>query len=279
MKKTPFLFLLLLPACAWPTAERPLKATLTEAKGDVQVIEAAQASPGDAAWKPARPGVVLTANARLKTGSDGSADLIFDDGTALHVDRNASLTVETSRSTEDHREFSIRLWAGRLLSQVMKNNETPVRYRVRTPDAVAAVRGTEFVADASTSGAKMAVFEGQVETQSMKDDSPLGDAVTLQPDQEVAVESGRPVGPPQTISQAMSDYRRDVAALFQARMDGYRNDMEQVRKLQEDFMDRRRRETEGAMEERRKGTDDAMQDFRRKLRQKTGTPPPETDDR
>ena len=283
MKKAPFLLLLLLPAAApfsvRATAERPLKATLTEAKGDVQVIEAAPAVPGPAAWKPAQPGVVLSANARLKTGPDGSADLLFDDGTALHVDRNASLTVETSRKTDDRREFSIRLWAGRLLSQVVRNTQSPVRYQVRTPVASAAVRGTEFVADASTTDAKLAVFEGQVETQSLDGDAPLGDSVTLQPDQEVSVERGRPVGPPQAISQAMAVYRRDVAALFQARMDGYRNDMDRVRRLQEEFMDRRRRETEGSMEDRQKKTNDAMQDFRRKMRQKTGPPPPDAEDR
>jgi len=97
MNKTSLFFLLLLsaaiPASVRATAERPLKATLTEAKGDVQVIEASQAAaPGDVRWKRARPGVILSANARLKTGADGSADLLFDDGTALHLDRNASLT-------------------------------------------------------------------------------------------------------------------------------------------------------------------------------------------
>jgi len=139
--------------------------------------------------------------------------------------------------------------------------------------ASAAVRGTEFVADASTTGATVAVFEGAVETQSLKDDAPLGETVTLQPDQEVAIEGGIPVGPPQTISQAMADYRRGVAALFQARMDGYRNDMDRVQRLQEEFMNERRRETEGAMEEHRNETNDAMQDFRRKMRQRTGPPP------
>ena len=156
MNKAPLF--LLLPLFAVPlmgTAERPLKATLTEARGDVQV----SAAP-DSPWEAGEPGMTLASAARIKTGADGGADLLFEDGTALHLDKSASMTLESARDTGAAKEFSIRLWAEKLVSQVLKRDR-PVSYRVRTPVAVAAVRGTEFVADASETATDVAVFEGR----------------------------------------------------------------------------------------------------------------------
>lgn len=260
---------LFLAAAAGATSERPLKATLTVALGEVRVSTA----PG-ASWEAAEPGMTLAAAARLKTGDDGSADLLFEDGTALRVEKNASLAIQTARDTGGWREYWVRLWSGRLLSQVAKKGPTPVKYKVQTPVAVAAVRGTEFVADASDKDTQLAVFEGKVETQSMDaGEKPLGDAVALTPDQEVTLDQGRPAGPPRAISDAMQNYRRNAAALFRARMDLYRQDMGRLQKLQEDYMARRRQRTEKTMENNRKSNEDAMERFRRRTRQHA--PPPQ----
>lgn len=263
MKKLPlFLSLSLLAGPLPGTAERPLKATLTEAHGEVQV----SAAP-DAPWEAGEPGMTLASAARLKTGADGGADVLFEDGTALHLDKNASMTLESARDTGASKEFSIRLWAGKLVSQVLKRDR-PVNYRVRTPVAVAAVRGTEFVADASEGATDVAVFEGTVETGSLKDDAPLGDPVAVGPEQEVSVAQGRPAGPPRAISRAMSEYRAAHAALFLRRIDAFRRDTARVQKLQDAFMERRRRNIEEKMERRREGDADKMRDFRRKMRRR-----------
>lgn len=263
MKKTLALLCAFVAAPLWGTAERPLKATLTEARGDVQV----SAAP-DQEWEPAEAGITLGAEARLKTGPDSDADLLFEDGTAMHVDKNASLTLESAREKSDGtREFSIRLWAGRLLSQVMKR-ERSVSYRVRTPVAVAAVRGTEFVTDAAEDATELAVFEGQVETTSLKDDAAVGEAVLVAPDQEISLAGGRPAGAPRALSRAMGDYRRANAARFRARIDTFRRDTARVQRLREDFMERRRRRMEEAMEQGREGNARKMRDFRKRLRQR-----------
>jgi ferric-dicitrate binding protein FerR (iron transport regulator) len=245
------------------TAERPLKATLTVARGDAKM-----SLQKDAAFEPAQPGAVLAADARVATGADGSAELLFEDGTAVRVEANSSLTLETARQTADAREFSFRLWAGRLLSQVMKR-DTNARYSVRTPTAVAAVRGTEFVADAADGTTGLAVFEGTVETQSLDGDKLLGDPVALEPNQELSVEKGRPAGPPRTISAAMEQYRQGVAALFQQRMEDYRRNTAKVIQLQRDFMLRRQQQNRDAMEKRRRENADRMEQFRRRTQQRT----------
>lgn len=263
MKRASFLLLLCAAVPAGATAERPLKATLTEMTGDVQT----QTKDG-AAWEPAEPGVVLAADARLKTGAGASADLIFDDGTAVHAGENASLSVETAREDGTGREFSLRLWAGRVLSQVLKREGSPARYRIRTPVAVAAVRGTEFVADASEGGTQLAVFEGEIETQSLRDDAPLGDAVSVKPEQEISLAAGRPAGRPRALSRTMKNYRKATAALFRNRIDGYRRDMSRVQRLQQGLMERRRRLIEEKMEERRKGDANTMEDYRRQMRRR-----------
>jgi hypothetical protein len=255
--KTPWPLLLLLAALpCLATAERPLKATLTEATGDVKVSQK-EGSP----WEPAEPGLTLAAGARIKTGPDGNADLLFEDGTALRLEANASAGVAAAAEKDGERSFSIRLWAGRLLSQVMRR-ERPVRYEVRTPVAAAAVRGTEFVADASDGTAGLAVFEGAVEAQSLQDDKPLGQPVALAADQELSLDRGRPAGPPRRISGAMAEYRRSAATLFRARIAAYRADGERVRALQKAFMERRA----GRMQNR-------MRDQRRRMRRRMAPSP------
>jgi hypothetical protein len=249
--------LLFLAAAAHAAPERPLKATLTVAEGDVKVSTAAAAP-----WEPAEAGMALAADARIKTGADGSADILFEDGTALRVEKDASVAIQSAKETGGWREYWVRLWSGRLLSQVAKKSG-PVKYKVQTPVAVAAVRGTEFVADASEKDTSLAVFEGQVETQSLDDkEQNLGQAVTLGADQELGVDRGRPAGPPRAISEAMSGYRAGAAALFRARMDRWRGDMGRVRRLQKDFMERRRRRNQ-----------DAMDRFRRERRRKARRQP------
>ena len=273
LSRFPPVFFLLFTS-AWPlgaTAERPLKATLTESRGDVRVSGANGAeNPGD--WEPAEAGMTLAAGSRVKAGPDGSADLLFEDGTALHLDKGADMEVAEAREKAESRVWRLRLLAGRLFSQVAKAAR-PSDYRVRTPVAVAAVRGTEFVADASEDGTDLAVFDGEVQTQAMDDKGLLGEAVAVKPDQELSLERGRPAGPPTAISDAMRNFREGIAAQFRARIDGYRRDTARVMRLRAEFMERRRKRIEDSMEQRRRKDADTMRDFRKNLRRQSPQPP------
>lgn len=253
------------------TAERPLKATLTEHHGEVRV-SGAEGAEDPAAWEPAEAGMTLLAGSKVKTDKEGTADLLFEDGTAVHIDKGADFELTEAREEDRGRIWKIRLWAGRLLSQVVKGPR-PARYQVRTPVAVAAVRGTEFVADVSESGGTgVAVFEGEVESQAFDEEKAVGEPVTVQPDQEVALEPGRAAGPPRAISQGMKNFRNGSAALFRARIAAFRQDTQRVIRLRQKFMERRRKRIKSSMENNRKSNADAMRDFRKNLRRRPNRP-------
>jgi ferric-dicitrate binding protein FerR (iron transport regulator) len=259
--------------CASPAflrADEALDATVTQVQGDVRITPA-----GAAKEEPAEAGQTVAAGAKIATGADGEADLLFEDGSAMHVGANARLQLQTARKKDGWREVMVKLWSGRLFSQVAKKTE-PAHYRVRTPVAVAAVRGTEFVTDASDQGSQLAVFEGSVETQALagpEDDAPVGAAVAVQPDQEISLAAGQPAGMPHPLSEQMRGYRENVARLFAGRIDGYRRDMSRVRRLQQEHMNRRRRRLQRGMEDRRKENERLMrQRTRGQQRRGSGDP-------
>ncbi len=70
---------------------------------------------------------------------------------------------KTSRVTK-RRSVGLQLWVGRLWARVTKSIGGKRDFEVRTPNAVAGVRGTEFVVDVSEQGqTQVTVVEGGVE--------------------------------------------------------------------------------------------------------------------
>ena len=92
VRRVPLLLLLCAAAPLWGTAERPLKATLTEARGGVQVKES-DAAP----WETADAGAVLSAGGSIKTGPNGKADLLFEERDSILFELVGELSVRDIR--------------------------------------------------------------------------------------------------------------------------------------------------------------------------------------
>lgn len=246
-----FVFLgLALTAAAAPAETRNIPGTLTRVEGDVSVSTGtrAPAREGEIGWR-AEPGAVL------RTGADGRAEILFDDGTALRLEANTLLRVQEATRVGRFRQFLVQLVDGRLLSNIPKwNRGSRARFKVRTPVAVAAVRGTVFVTDASTAAATVAVYDGNVQAGSAG-----GPAADLGPNQQtdVALSGGVPVV--RGLSADMADYRDSVAELFAAHMDELRSDMDAVREMNETYMESHRNEIENSMNDTRDNLQDLME--------------------
>lgn len=160
-------------------------ARLTAVTGEVTVFAA------DAPTQPAAAsvGMPLDEGDRVVVAAGGSAEVSLDGASLLQLGENADFTL-TSLSRA-RAELSLAL--GSLLAKIQKLGVD--RLEVRTPAAVAAVRGTEFGVDAGGAGgeARVGVFdEGRVEV------SGSGAMETLTPNQETSVRPGerpRPAGP------------------------------------------------------------------------------------
>jgi len=136
---------LLLPAHALfgfgrPNSQAPLGAVLTEASGKVELQTVGRAR-GPAAVRKA-----VGAGDRLWTGPDGRAVVVFLDGSKLRLGGNSSFALDNLSA----KKADIRLDLGILEAWI--KNVGGRRFRVRTPTAVASIRGTKFRVEVAAAG-------------------------------------------------------------------------------------------------------------------------------
>lgn len=126
----------------------------------------------------------------LKTGADGTVILSYPNESRIKVKENSELTIQAPANPKE--VSGADLVVGAVFSMVRKSAGSS--FRVKTPTAVAGVRGTQFFTshDAGSGRTWMCVKEGEVEMQ--KDD---GKAVAVTAGLGVLAEKGKAIGPPQ----------------------------------------------------------------------------------
>jgi len=159
-------------------AEDEYEARLTEARGDVTVFTAE--SPEGA---PAAAGLPLAAGDRIQTGAESSAEIGFSGEHCVSLRSNSEFTMASLRRGD----AQLQLAGGSLLADIRAR--LGGSFRVRTPAAVAAVRGTQFgveVASANPEETHVGVFdEGEVEVAGA-----TGPPEVLKANQETMVRRG-----------------------------------------------------------------------------------------
>ncbi|WP_295958822.1 FecR domain-containing protein [Rhodoferax sp.] len=101
---------------------------------------------GNAPARAAVAGELLQAPSGLRTGPDGSATLQFADGSRVLVRRDSELLLQATQKALLGQASIVGL---SLLQGSVENQVTPVgdsggRFEIRTPAAIAAVRGTQY---------------------------------------------------------------------------------------------------------------------------------------
>ncbi len=91
----------------------------------------------------------------LRTARASTVQLFMDDGSLVKLAPLSSFKM----STENKDSVSLGLYFGRVRSWVKKFSK---KFEVRTPSAVCAVRGTDFMVEADADGSRVEVYEGSV---------------------------------------------------------------------------------------------------------------------
>lgn len=120
---------------------QPVPATLVGLAGEVVRIR-----DDGKTTEPLAIGVKLHAGDTLSTGGNGSAIVEFADRSRMLLQPDSSVTLDalSAMNTTGMVDTSMRLHRGRLENNIEPLENPDSRYRVVTPPAVAAVRGTEF---------------------------------------------------------------------------------------------------------------------------------------
>jgi hypothetical protein len=135
----------------------------------------------------------------LRSGSDGSATVEFADGSQLLLQPNSEIVMDSLGSFDATGmvDTSVRIKKGRVENRVAPQKPES-RYRIITPAAVAAVRGTEFRAGGDNDGSLMRneVLEGKIAV--------TGSGVTREvpTGYGTVAESGKPPTEPQPLPSA-----------------------------------------------------------------------------
>jgi len=130
----------------------------------------------------------------IQTGGKSSCEILFDDGSVICLEENSQLTIIDPSSSSSHRQIQIALKIGRLLADVEKK-QVSGDFTVRTPAAVSAVRGTQFIIevgeDETTS---IGLFDGELEVNRIQPEEGTLEAelesIRLVPGQEFNVGPG-----------------------------------------------------------------------------------------
>jgi len=122
-------------------APAPIGAVIVDMSGKVEFKTQKSTS-----WSPARPQQPLNEGDTLKTNSNGRAVILFTDGSKIRISKRANFVMEKQTS----RDVKLSITMGKLEAWVKKMRRR--RWSVRTPTAVAAIRGTEFTVGVSRTG-------------------------------------------------------------------------------------------------------------------------------
>lgn len=158
----------------------------------IRVYRAAEyLAPPAADWKPARAGAPLKAEDSLRTSNNSYVDMEFDPPNRFRLKENSLLKIE--RLYEESKEAGgsvVRLTdLGLLRGEVIARLDklpAEVRLSLRSPAAIAAVRGTGFLIDVGSDGMTtgVAVSNGIVSVQA---EGEPGKRVNVGADQETTV--------------------------------------------------------------------------------------------
>ncbi len=183
-------FVLLMPSFNAVVAEgkTSVAAIITEIVGTLYVMPFI-----DDKWRVAEKGMFLYEGDKLKTDAKSKAAITFVNGIEVKLNDSTEITIEVS---EDMRGIGneIDLLLGEIWSRVIKEG---TQFEVQTPQAVAAVRGTEFDIDVGGNGVTMVmVYKGTVEVA-----NDFG-TVNVKENSKTIVQSNEAPQPPITIDES-----------------------------------------------------------------------------
>jgi hypothetical protein len=160
-------------------------------------------------WSQAEDGSILRAGTRIKTSSDGDAQLTFFEGSTLEIGPNSDIEIQSIQQTQEKDTvIIIKQWAGTTWSRVVKMIGTGSRYEIDTPSSYALVRGTAFCTSIDEEGTTtLDVTEGTVAVRAQ------GQEVLVQAGFEVTVKVGESPGQPEPILKSITPTHTPVAEI------------------------------------------------------------------
>ena len=130
--------------------------------GDFKVVR-----KGETAWVEPKEGWSLNDGDRVRTGFPGSAVIALTDGSVLNLKENTILEITLVAQNAPGHVTVLSILTGKIKAAVAKRT-AGAGFEVRSPTAVAAVKGTVFIVEMAGKEMNVAVLEGLVALLDLK---------------------------------------------------------------------------------------------------------------
>lgn len=166
-------------------------ATLVAVKGKVLVMKA-----GTDKWISATEKMALAEGDTLKTEAGSTAIMKLENGSMTKIGPMSKMKLENLGGSGKALKVGLDMESGRNWARVSKlSGESS--FKVKTPAAVAGVRGTYFSSEAENASSRFDVFDGEVEVSSRNDPS---QSVILKERETTSVENNKAPAEPSKLS-------------------------------------------------------------------------------
>jgi hypothetical protein len=139
-----------------------VKAVVESVHGTVEF-----APPGSSSFAPLTKGRELAVGSTIRTGGDGSADIITTPGSAIQIGSDSNLRLNAlafakTGSTVTQREAHLQLTSGVVSALIDPSTPKITDFQVQTPEGAAAARGTFYAVMVLHGKTYVSVQQGKV---------------------------------------------------------------------------------------------------------------------
>ncbi|MGM0441818.1 MAG: FecR family protein [Elusimicrobiota bacterium] len=132
-------------------------ASISQIEGTVQIKTAGQEK-----WKEAQIDQEVSSGDLVRTSSESVAVIKFETGHEAKISSQSSMEIREANKEQT----DLELFKGKLRSKVRELSKDE-SYSIRSPQAVAGVRGTDFEVIVADNATRLEVFEGRVEAREL----------------------------------------------------------------------------------------------------------------
>ena len=139
-----------------------VKASVVSVNGTVEF-----APPGSSSFSPLKAGQELAVGSTIRTGGDGTADIVTTPGSAIQVGNNTNLRLNAlafakTGSAVTQREAHLELTKGVVSALIDPSTPKITDFQVQTPEGAAAARGTFYGVAVNNGKTYVSVKQGKV---------------------------------------------------------------------------------------------------------------------
>lgn len=200
-------------AAAAPSWAQDANGVMMVVKGDIKVT-----SGKDGKTEGAKVGRKVFAGDSITAGPDSRAKVVMSDRNILNVSPDSKIVIEkyATDAKGDSKNVEIKVEYGKVRAQIeQKYDGDKSKFNIKTPTAVAGVRGTDFITgfNRTTRQTSVITFSGMVAVGNMGPNGQIQNAVFVRPGQTTNVGVGAtPEAPKAMPKEELNQMNQDSAA-------------------------------------------------------------------